>query len=59
MLDWVDGRWTESPGQRTYHDIIMSATKALWSRSGYVRKWGLDEGFLGDGRIAKVALATQ
>ena len=59
MLDWVDGRWTESPGQRTYHDVIMAATKALWPRSGYVRKWGLDEGFLGDGRIAKVALATQ
>lgn len=58
MLDWIGGRWSESPGQRHFHDAIMSATARL-SRSIYVAKWGPHEGFLGDGRIAKVALGTQ
>jgi len=59
MLEWIGGRWTESAGQRHYHDAIMEATAGLWSSSIYVRKWGLHDGFLGDGRIAKVALGTQ
>ena len=56
MLEWVGGRWTESPGQLSYHEAIMSAATQLWRRSTYVRKWGPHEGFLGDGRIARVAL---
>ena len=56
MLEWVKGNWTESPGQRSYHEAIMSAAAQLWRRSTYVRKWGLHEGFLGDGRIARVGL---
>ena len=56
MLQWVRGNWTESPGQHSYHEAIMSAAAQLWRRSMYVRKWGLHEGFLGDGRIARVAL---
>jgi putative glycosyltransferase (TIGR04372 family) len=55
MLDWVDGRWSESDGQRRYHSTIMAAAERLGHRP-YVRKWGLHEGFLGDGRIARVAL---
>lgn len=56
MLDWVQGRWTESDAQRQYHEAIVAATAQLWRRSQYVRKWGLHDGFLGDGRIARVAL---
>ena len=59
MLAWLKGDWTESPGQRGFHEAILSATAQLRRHSSYVRKWGLDEGFLGDGRIARVALATQ
>ena len=56
MLEWVRGHWSESPGQRSYHEAIMSAAQQLRRRSTYVRKWGLHEGFLGDGRIARIAL---
>lgn len=57
MLDWVEGRWTESEAQRSYHDAIMAASARLRRHSAYVRKWGLHEGFLGDGRIARVGVA--
>jgi putative glycosyltransferase (TIGR04372 family) len=59
MLTWIAGGWTESDGQRGYHDAIMASAAELHKRSNYVRKWGLDKGFLGDGRIARVALAPQ
>jgi putative glycosyltransferase (TIGR04372 family) len=58
MLDWVRGAWTESPAQGSYHEAIMSAAAQLWRRSSYVQKWGLHDGFLGDGRVARAALAT-
>jgi putative glycosyltransferase (TIGR04372 family) len=59
MLTWIAGGWTESDGQRGYHEAIMASAAELHKRSNYVRKWGLDKGFLGDGRIARVALAPQ
>lgn len=59
MVEWLGGKWTESPPQRRYHEAITSATTQLRRRSTYVRKWGLHDGFLGDGRIARIALATQ
>lgn len=60
MLDWLSGTWTESPAQRRYHDAIVAAADQLRRRGSlYVRKWGLHEGFLGDGRIARVAVAAQ
>jgi putative glycosyltransferase (TIGR04372 family) len=55
MLDWVKGRWTESEAQREYHTAITTAAPALRLSNAYVRKWGPDEGFLGDGRIARAA----
>ncbi len=58
MLEWIEGRWAESPAQRSYHEAIVAAAAQLRSHSVYVQKWGLHEGFLGDGRIARVALAT-
>jgi putative glycosyltransferase (TIGR04372 family) len=58
MLEWIDGRWAESQVQHSYHEAIVSAAAQLRRRSTYVRKWGLHDGFLGDGRIARVALAT-
>ncbi len=59
MLEWIDGHWVESQAQRSYHEAIVSAAAQLRHWSRYVRKWGLDDGFLGDGRVARVALAAQ
>ena len=56
MFEWLDGTWRECQSQRSYHDAIMSAAAKLGRYSAYVRKWGLHEGFLGDGRIARVAV---
>jgi putative glycosyltransferase (TIGR04372 family) len=56
MLDWLDGRWTESAAQRGYHEAIGTAAAALRAESTYLRTLGPDGGFLGDGRIAKVAM---
>ena len=58
MLGWLAGDWTESASQRSYHEAIMVAATQLRRRSIYVRKWGPHEGFLGDGRVARVAVAT-
>ena len=58
MLGWLAGDWTESAGQRSYHEAIMVAATQLRRRSIYVRKWGPHEGFLGDGRVARVAVAA-
>jgi putative glycosyltransferase (TIGR04372 family) len=54
MLAYRDGTWRESAKQRDYHQAITGAAAAL-QHNHYVRKWGLDGDFLGDGRIAKVA----
>ena len=58
MLEWLAGEWVESPGQRSYHDAIMAAAARL-RQSLQVRKWGLHDGLLGDGRIARAALTAQ
>ena len=58
MIEWLDGTRTECQAQRSYHEAIMSASARLRRCSSYVRKWGLHEGFLGDGRIARVALGV-
>jgi putative glycosyltransferase (TIGR04372 family) len=55
MLDYISGSWVESPAQREYHEAIIAANDDLRARIMYVRKWGGDGDFLGDGRIAKAA----
>ena len=58
MIEWLSGTWTECQTQRSYHEAVMAAAARLRHRSIYVRKWGLHEGFLGDGRIARVAVGV-
>ena len=58
MFEWLGGTWTECQAQRSYHEAVMSASARLRRHSSYVRKWGLHEGFLGDGRIARVAVGV-
>lgn len=59
MVSWLGGHWTESEEQRRYHDAIMTAAGQLARRSTYIRKWGLHEGFLGDGRVARAGLVLR
>lgn len=56
MMAWLAGTWQESAEQRHYHDAITAAAAGLRPLSAYLRALGLDEGFLGDGRIARVAV---
>jgi hypothetical protein len=55
MHDWVKGNWVESDDQRDYHTAIITTAPQLREMNAHVRKWGPDEGFLGEGRIAKAA----
>lgn len=53
MLDDLGHDRPESPEQAAFREDIMRACEDLATRHAYVRKWGLDEGFLGDGRLAR------
>jgi putative glycosyltransferase (TIGR04372 family) len=44
--------WTETDGQRRYRELVTDAGIHLAERVRYMHKWGPDEGFLGDGRLA-------
>ena len=59
MVDWLDGSWAESEAQRSYHDAVIAGWTRLRRHSAYARKWGVHDGFLGDGRIARVAMESQ
>lgn len=52
MCEWLGGSRTETPKQAQFRDMATRVGDALKARLGYVRKWGPDQGFLGDGRIA-------
>ena len=53
MLDDLDHDRPELPAQTAFREDVMRACEELGPRHAYVRKWGLDEGFLGDGRLAR------
>lgn len=55
MLRWIDGDRTESPAQAEFRRRVSWAIEAVRPRMAYVRKWGTDDGFLGDGRLADFA----
>ena len=52
MLAWLRGGGEETAFQRMYRDMAVEAGDSLRARLTYVRKWGADERFMGDGRIA-------
>ena len=52
MLVWLRGGGEETAFQRMYRDMAVEAGDSLRARLTYVRKWGADERFMGDGRIA-------
>jgi len=54
MLDGVRGGWRDSTSQSRYRARVIEAGEALAARVRYVAKWGPVEGFIGDGRLARV-----
>lgn len=53
MIDGVRRGWTEDPGQADYRNRVADAGRSL-QRLPLVRRWGPDDGFLGEGRLARV-----
>lgn len=53
MLAWIRGSRDESEAQRRFRDLATDAGESLRASLSYVRKWGSDQGFLGDGRICR------
>lgn len=51
MLTLLAEKPPESPSQRQYHAAIAEMAERLRYKSNYIRKWGIDSGFLGNGRI--------
>ncbi|MGH9348925.1 MAG: TIGR04372 family glycosyltransferase, partial [Vicinamibacterales bacterium] len=52
MRDSLAHGWRETDVQRRYREAATEAGLHLRTRVRYVQKWGPDEGFLGDGRVA-------
>lgn len=53
MLELLDGMHGETVGQQTFRTLATEAGESLRGRLQYVRKWGTDAGFLGDGRVVR------
>jgi putative glycosyltransferase (TIGR04372 family) len=53
MHDDVTGGWWEDANQTHAREVIADAGLSLASRVPLVAEWGPDEGFLGDGRVAR------
>ena len=53
MLDGLDRGFTDSPLQGEFRTAVADTAERLAVRSAYVRKWGTDGGFLGEGRIGR------
>lgn len=56
-IGWLDG-CAETERQARYRDLATAAAERLGERFSYVRKWGADAGFLGDGRIVDFQLGA-
>ena len=53
MLESLDRLPDETESQRHYRELATEAGTVFRSSLNYVRKWGSDDGFLGDGRIVR------
>jgi putative glycosyltransferase (TIGR04372 family) len=53
MLDSLENRPPESPQQRRFKEMVYQTTLRLKDKVRYIRKWGTDDDFMGDGRIAQ------
>lgn len=53
MLESLGRPSEETDSQRHFRELATEAGTVLRSSLNYVRKWGSDDGFLGDGRIVR------
>jgi len=53
MLALLEDRTAETRDQAEFRQGVERAAARLARRSKFVRKWGADDGFMGDGRIAR------
>jgi putative glycosyltransferase (TIGR04372 family) len=53
MFDLVEGRTKETETQRRYRELATEAGERYRPVLNYVRKWGSDGGFLGNGRVGR------
>jgi putative glycosyltransferase (TIGR04372 family) len=53
MLEIVEGRAVETAQQHRYRALAAAAGDELRPVLNYVRKWGSDQGFLGEGRVGR------
>ncbi len=51
MLTFVTEHPPETDRQLAYKNLVMRTAEELRDRYAYVRKWGPEDGFMGDGRI--------
>jgi hypothetical protein len=53
MHDGVAHGWRDSEGQARFRARVVEAGSGLASRVAHLAEWGPDEGFIGDGRLAR------
>jgi len=53
MLAWVQGDHRETVAQARFRELAARAGEELRASLNYVRKWGSDQGFIGDGRVCR------
>jgi len=53
MHEGLTQGWRESEAQTEFRDLVTKAGTTLAARVPHVALWGPDEGFLGDGRLAR------
>ncbi len=54
MLDGLANGWREAEGQKRYRAAAVMAGELLAPRVRHVAQWGPVDGFIGDGRLARV-----
>jgi len=53
LHDGAGGGWRDSDAQARFRTVVTEAGVTLLSRVAAVAEWGPDDGFLGDGRLAR------
>jgi hypothetical protein len=54
MVDGLERGWSETAAQARYRELAIQAGTAMTPRVRHLAKWGPVDGFIGDGRIARV-----
>ena len=52
MIAHLNGEQQESEKQRQFRNTVVQKSTYLWDKFYYAKKWGAEEGFIGDSRIA-------